>query len=193
MRGSSGTRSGLWRNWRVHVKPKIMFKRLFYISKWQHYRRLGRIRRWMHFFCSTKFVRRRRQRPWIMLLKADIVELYWLGPRKKINNVKCNNSWFVVVSLRRRDWSAVRLNRYSRQFQVRPHLCPDNKTRSHYPQFQTCLSLFSSLFGLSVFDLTVYDFQNRRLPQSTCTSRCGPWPAETLPPSRSPSSPPSRS
>ena len=33
----------------------IMFTRLFHISKWQHYRRLGRIRRWMHYFYSTKF------------------------------------------------------------------------------------------------------------------------------------------
>ena len=32
-----------------------MFTRLFHISKWQHYRRLGRIWRWMHSFCSTKF------------------------------------------------------------------------------------------------------------------------------------------
>ena len=60
----------------------LMFTRLFHISKWQHYRRLGKIRRWMHCFCSTKFGSSRKQRPWLMPTKADIVELYLLGPRK---------------------------------------------------------------------------------------------------------------
>ena len=57
-----------------------MFTRLFHISKWQHNRRLGRIRRWKHCSYSTKFGSSREQRPWHMRTKAYIVELYYLGP-----------------------------------------------------------------------------------------------------------------
>ena len=39
------------------------FTRSFHISKWQHYRRLGKIRRWMRCFYSTKFGSSRKQRP----------------------------------------------------------------------------------------------------------------------------------
>ena len=44
----------------------LMFTRLFHISKWQCYRRLGRIRKWMHCFYSTKFGSSRKQRLWVM-------------------------------------------------------------------------------------------------------------------------------
>ena len=46
-----------------------MFTRLFHISKWQHNRRLGRIRRWKHCSYSTKFGSSREQRPWLMPTK----------------------------------------------------------------------------------------------------------------------------
>ena len=40
------------------------------------YLQLGRIRRWMHCFCSTKFGSSRKQRPWLRPIKADTVEFY---------------------------------------------------------------------------------------------------------------------
>ena len=64
------------RQWCCCKKFKKRFARLFHISKWQHYRRLGRIRKWMHCFYSTKFGSSRKQRPWLMPTKAYIVELY---------------------------------------------------------------------------------------------------------------------
>ena len=53
-----------------------IFTRLFHISKWQHSKRLGRIRRWKHCSYSAKFGSSREQRPWLMPTKAYIVELY---------------------------------------------------------------------------------------------------------------------